>query len=198
MVKQTHVPALSAPAEIPLQASSRGNDTILPSLEENERAIVWRHYASLGGVWPAWCCGPAEGATVHAATQNTQAGYSGVAPPGHPAPEGVFALSVQRGADRDHLCLGISPATSGRHVKRQDGTQPAIHENHPYKSFQKREGVPAGERCDFGYALPRLIEDRAARPALWTMNFRLMPRQYRQGIVYSLENRLGGGLEAGR
>ena len=48
--------------------------------------------------------------------------------------------------------MGISPATSGRHVKRQDGTQPAIHENHPYKSFQKREGVPAGERCDFGYA----------------------------------------------
>ena len=46
--------------------------------------------------------------------------------------------------------------------------------------------------------LPRLIEDRAARPALLsrTMNFRL--GEYRQGIVYSLENRLGGGLEAGR
>ena len=45
--------------------------------------------------------------------------------------------------------------------------------------------------------LPRLIEDRAARPALLsrTMNFR---GEYRQGIVYSLENRRGGGLEAGR
>ena len=48
---QTAKPAqplsLSAPAEIPLQAPSRGNDTDLPSLEENERAIFWRHYASL-------------------------------------------------------------------------------------------------------------------------------------------------------
>ena len=39
--------------------------------------------------------------------------------------------------------------------------------------------------------LPRLIEGRAARPAL-------CHGEYRQGIVYSLENRLGGGLEAGR
>lgn len=48
--------------------------------------------------------------------------------------------------------------------------------------------------------LPRLIEGRAARPALLsrTMNFRLCHGEYRQGIVYSLENRLGGGLEAGR
>ena len=48
--------------------------------------------------------------------------------------------------------------------------------------------------------LPRLIEDRAARPALLsrTMNFRLMPRRISARIVYSLENRLGGGLEAGR
>ena len=39
--------------------------------------------------------------------------------------------------------------------------------------------------------LPRLIEGRAARPAL-------CHGEYRQGIVYSLENRLGDGLEAGR
>ena len=50
MVKPTQLLSLSAPAEIPLQASSRGNDTDLPSLEENERAHFWRHYASQGGV----------------------------------------------------------------------------------------------------------------------------------------------------
>ena len=45
--------------------------------------------------------------------------------------------------------------------------------------------------------LPRLIEGRAARPALLsrTMNFRLMPRRISARIVYSLENRLGGGLD---
>jgi len=48
--------------------------------------------------------------------------------------------------------MGISPTTRGRHLKRQDETQPAIDENYPYKSFQKREGIPTGERCDFGYA----------------------------------------------
>jgi len=60
-------------------------------------------------------------------------------------------LSVQQG-EQSGSFMGISPATRGRHMKRQDGTQPAIDENHPYKSFQKREGIPAGERCDFGYA----------------------------------------------
>lgn len=48
--------------------------------------------------------------------------------------------------------------------------------------------------------LPRLIEDRAARPALLsrTMNFRLMPRRISARNCVQLENRLGGGLEAGR
>ena len=49
-------------------------------------------------------------------------------------------------------------------MKRQDGTQPAIDENHPYKSFQKREGIPAGERCDFGYA-PAAVDRRPSSKA---------------------------------
>ena len=103
--KPAQLLSLSAPAEIPLQASSRGNDTDLPSLEENERAHILEALRLTGGrlSGPRGCCGPAEGATVHAATQNTQAGYSGVAPPGHPTPEGVSRCLFSRGNNPDHL-----------------------------------------------------------------------------------------------
>lgn len=43
--------------------------------------------------------------------------------------------------------MEISPASRGQYVKRQDGTQPAIHENHSYKSFQKGEGESPQERA---------------------------------------------------
>ena len=43
--------------------------------------------------------------------------------------------------------MEISPSSRGQHVKRQDGTQPAIHENHSYKSFQKGEGESPQERA---------------------------------------------------
>lgn len=49
MVKPTQLLSLSAPAEIPLQASSRGNDTDLPSLEENERAHILEALRLTGG-----------------------------------------------------------------------------------------------------------------------------------------------------
>ena len=41
--------SLSASAEIPLQAPSRGNDTDLPSLEENERAHILEALRLTGG-----------------------------------------------------------------------------------------------------------------------------------------------------
>ena len=49
MIKPTQLLSLSAPAEIPLQASSRGNDTDLPSLEENERAHILEALRLTGG-----------------------------------------------------------------------------------------------------------------------------------------------------
>lgn len=47
--KPAQLLSLSAPAEIPLQASSRGNDTDLPSLEENERAHILEALRLTGG-----------------------------------------------------------------------------------------------------------------------------------------------------
>ena len=49
MVKPAQLLSLSASAEIPLQASSRGNDTDLPSLEENERAHILEALRLTGG-----------------------------------------------------------------------------------------------------------------------------------------------------
>lgn len=86
---------------------------ICQALRKMNVPIFWRHYASLGAsVWPAWCCGPAEGATVHAATQNTQAGIVCIAPPDIRRLK-RFALSVQQG-EQPGSFMGISPATSGR------------------------------------------------------------------------------------
>ena len=48
--KPAQLLSLSAPAEIPLQASSKGNDTDLPSLEENERAHILEALRLTGGV----------------------------------------------------------------------------------------------------------------------------------------------------
>ena len=47
--KPAQLLSLSAPAEIPLQAPSRGNDTDLPSLEENERAHILEALRLTGG-----------------------------------------------------------------------------------------------------------------------------------------------------
>ena len=47
--KPAQLLSLSASAEIPLQAPSRGNDTDLPSLEENERAHILEALRLTGG-----------------------------------------------------------------------------------------------------------------------------------------------------